>query len=296
MDDNLFDNPPTVTTSTADPKPNGTADPTPPAAVPVDDRTAALERQLEALGGQVQQLVGGLTQLMNTPVPEAPKPPAPVPSASEALNDLAADPYKFVKSATQKEIDEALASRVNPNILQSMETMGQMLVAQRAYQIDAEFGAGTYDAVFKPAMDADLAQLRQANPRALADANVVNSLINRHYAPNFATLSERKANLAKSAEEERRKGIETIVSHIPTGGAPRLRNLNVDDPDSLPDGVKADIAEMERTSGQSVDRKLFTKLYHAGKDSGPGRHSTSLKDFLDAVGANPDRKKSYGLS
>lgn len=295
MNDPLFEDTGDIHDTTSA-QPNGDATPTPPPAPPAENpEVVALRSQVSSLGQQVSQLVGGLQQLLNTPAPEPPRPPKAAPAPSDALNELAADPYKFVKTATQEEIESALSSRVNPAIMQSFETTSQILVANRAAQIDSEFGPGAYDEGFKAGMDSDLAQLRQSNPRAMADPQVINALIDRQFARNFARLSERKAELVNTRAAEEKAGLEKIVSMIPGGGVPRLRQGAADDPESLPEGVKQDIAEMERSSGRTVDRKLFTKLFHAGKDSGPGRHATSLNDYLNAVGADAKTKKSYGI-
>jgi hypothetical protein len=96
---------------------------------------------------------------------------------------------------------------------------------------------------------------------------------------------------------DKRRAMETAVARgmahhmIPGGGIPRLRAPNTDD---VPNDVEQFNREVERATGQPVDRKTFNKLYYTGVESGPGRHRTNVVEYLRTIGANPDKLKMHG--
>lgn len=280
-------------------KPNGDATPPPnkPAEAKDDGQWRAdIEKVVGTLGGQVQQLVGTLNTLASQPPPAAPAPPPPKVDPNDRLNELAADPDQFVKTLTREQVEQYVTDNVNPAVMSSLEAANQIIIAQRAAQDDAKFGPGTFQELFREQLDKDMAQLRQANPRALADPAVINNLVDRLYGPNFTKLQERLQETQKTMAQQREEGIREIVSHIPSGGIPRLRAPSGDDPGELPDDVKSFINDVDSKTGGRTDQKTFTKLYHSGVESGPGRHRTSIQDYLDATAADPEVKKQYGVS
>jgi hypothetical protein len=151
--------------------------------------------------------------------------------------------------------------------------------------VDSEFGTGAWNEIFKPQLDKDMAQLRQVNPSSLADPATVKALVDRQFGgQNFEKLVARRGQL----EDGRMRGATNLV---PSGGYPRLRS---EAQNEVPGDVEGFLRDVEKATGENIDRKHYAKLYHTGRESGPGRHRTSLLDYLRATGADPDTLKHYG--
>jgi hypothetical protein len=252
---------------------------TPPPAPAPDDRLARLEQLVAQLAGTVQEGVGVIGSLQRSQ--------APKPTTQEFLDKLATDPEGTIRAAARDEFKGVADEALTPAVMQVLETGSKYLLQQHQLEVDSQFGHGTWDELFKPQLDKDLAQLRGVNPTSVADPATIQALVDRlHGGENFQRLVDRRAELAKNSN----RGLSNLV---PGGGAPRLRAPREDE---LPTDVEQFIRDTEKATGEEVDRKRFSKLYYTGVDSGPGRHRTSLLEYLKAVGASPDTLKMYGGS
>lgn len=248
-----------------------------PQAPPQEDRLARLESAMVQLGETVREAAQRVTTLQPPQAPQ--KPP------DQYLNDLAADPQGTIQREARDAARAEADSRLGPALLQMIDTTSKQLLQGYQLKVDSEFGLGTFDEVFRPQLDKDLAQLRAINPQAMADANTIEALVNRLYGgDNFHRLSERRQGLEKAAS----RGINHL---LPTGGVPRLRQVTGDE---LPADVEQTLREIEKNTGEDIDRKKYAKLYYSGEESGPGRHRTSVIQYLKAIGADPDTLKMYG--
>lgn len=255
--------------------PQQPAQPAAPAAPdPSGERMDRVERSMAELTNAVNEAAQRLA-------PQAQPQRAP----DDFLNDLASDPQGVIERVAARTFEKQAAQHLTPAVLQVLDTASTQILQGHRLRVDSEFGLGTFDEKFMPALKADIAQLRSVNPRAIADPATVEALVNRLYGgDNFQDLMDRK------------KGIETMhargLSHlVPGGGAPRLRNPTGDE---LPPDVEQFIRETDRATGEQTDRKQFAKLYYTGVESGPGRHRTSVLDYLRATGADAETLKQYG--
>jgi hypothetical protein len=190
-----------------------------------------------------------------------------------------------IQRVARETFQRAADENLNPAVLQVLDTASRQLVDGHRFTVDQKFGIGTFDELFKPQIEKDMLQLRSANPRATADPATVEALVNRLYGgDNFEKLEERRRNL----ETAHARGLTHL---IPAGGIPRLRAPLADE---LPTDVEQFLRDVERSTGELIDRKQYAKLYYSGHESGPGRHRTSVLDYLKAVGASPDTIKMYG--
>lgn len=240
-----------------------------------------LEQAMQQLTGVVADAAQALR------APQAQPQAAPIP-AEEFLTQLAANPQGVIQREATLAFQRAADASLNPAVLQVLETGSQQLLQRHAERVDGEFGEGTFAEVFQPQLEKDMAQLKVVNPKAMADPSTVAALVDRLYGgANFEGLMERRRGLEATA---RNRGLSHV---LPAGGVPRLRaskNLA----EEVPDDVEGFIRNVEKVTGEQVDRKHFAKLYHTGQDSGPGRHRTSVLDYLKATGADADKLKMYG--
>ena len=77
---------------------------------------------------------------------------------------------------------------------------------------------------------------------------------------------------------------------LPMGGAPRLRRSEGEE---LPTDVKEFLKRVDSATGTRTDPRTFGKLYGTGHES-PRGHATDVVEYLQAVGASPDKIKEYG--
>ena len=250
-----------------------------PAAPAPDMRIDRLENAMAELTMTVRDAATRLTQ--------APQ-QAPPRSNEDFLNDLASDPQGVIQRVAADTFRRAAAETLNPAVMQVLDTASTQLLTGHQQRVDYEFGEGTFDEVFRPQLEKDLAQLKQVNPRAMADPATMDALVNRLYGgENFNVLLERRQGLEKSAKA---RGLSHV---IPSGGVPRLRsNMNAEA--EIPPDAELFLREVERSTGENIDRKNYAKLYHTGVETGPGRHRTTVVDYLKAIGADPDTLKMYG--
>lgn len=253
-------------------------------AAPVAPVAPVGSEQMDRLEAVMQQLTATMADAATRMA--APPPMAQMP-AEDFLNEMAANPQGVIQREARLAFQQAANEGLNPAVLQVLETGSQQLMAMREAEIDARFGEGTFAEVYRPQLEKDMAQLRQVNPKATADPLTVTALVDRVSGANVEALMERRRNLEGTA---RNRGL----SHtLPSGGIPRLR-ASRDLSQEIPDDVEVFLQDVEKATGEQVDRKGFTKLYHTGVESGPGRHRTSVLDYLKARGADAATLKAYG--
>jgi hypothetical protein len=251
-----------------------------PAPPPQDNRMDRLEQAMAQLTDTVRDAANRLTQAPASPAPR---------TNEEFLNDLAASPQEVIRREAAFAARQVASEHLNPAVLQVLDNGNTTLMHEHEMRIDQEFGEGTYKEVFAPQLEKDISQLRQVNPRAIADRGTIDALVNRLYGgENFPMLVERRQRLEKTA------GMRGLSHLIPGGGVPRLRVGNP--AEETPPDVEGQLQNWEKTTGERIDRKHFAKLYHTGQDSGPGRHRTGLQDYLDVTGADKATKEKYGCS
>ena len=219
----------------------------------------------------------------------APAIQAPQPMGNEQfLNEFASNPQGLIAREAGAAARQIIQENMTPALLQMLESTSTQLVSERAQQVDADLGAGTFDEHFRPQLEKDLAQLRAANPRGLADKQVIGALVDRLYGgDNFPVLMEKRRNYEQLA---RQKGLSHLV---PSGGIPRLRGLNPEA--ELHPEAELFLREVDRATGEATDRKEFAKSMNTGRESGPGRHRTTLADYLKKENATPEQRKMYGV-
>lgn len=252
----------------------------PPAPDPIDLRFSNLERSMADLTSVVKeaaQAVRGMPAVAAAPVNESPE---------QFLERMAADPAGTIRQVAQQQYQAESQRSVEPTMRTMLEAASRQLLSTHRTEIDNRFGSGTYDEVFKPQLEKDVLQLLQVNPAAAANPETVQALVDRLYGgANFATLRERE----RAMETARSRGVAP-GQVVPTGGVPRLRQFTGDE---LPPDVEQFLRDVEKSTGEKINRKDYAKLFHTGTESGPGRHRTSVADYLQAIGADADTKRIY---
>jgi len=263
-------------------------EPTPeaPAAAPAQpaapdlntQRLDRLEQVMAELNNTVRQTGQQLLsqQTANTPPPKA----------EDFLNELATDPRGVIQREARAAFQAAAGETLTPAVLQVLDTSSRQLLSEQELKVDTQFGIGTWNELFRPQLEKDLTTLRAQNPSATADRGTLDALVSRLYGgDNFDKLADKR----RAMENAMARGMAHHM--IPGGGIPRLRSPNTDD---VPNDVEQFNRDVERATGQGVDRKVFNKLYYTGVESGPGRHRTDVVEYLKAVGAKPDKIRMHG--
>ena len=252
--------------------------PSPPQA---EDRMSRLESSMAELTATVRDAAAALRA--------TPAAPQAQQSADDFLTDLAANPHGVITNVASQAAAAVMARELNPAVLQVLENGNDQLMRSHEERIDSEFGEGTFKEIFKPQLDNDMRQLKSVNPRAIADPQTVNALVNRLYGgDNFHMLSERRTALEKTAQ------VRGLSHLLPRGGVPRLRVGNPNE--ELGPDHELFLREADKATGENTDRKAFAKLLHTGRETGPGRHRTDLSDYLAVTGATKETKEKYGCS
>ncbi|MCI0658663.1 MAG: hypothetical protein L0170_16545 [Acidobacteria bacterium] len=249
-------------------------------AAPAEDRFARLEKSQSELAEAVRQATQAVQRML---VPQAAVPEEPV---DKFLERLATDPRGTIREVARGEFQQGVTGEVGPTMRTMLEATNRQLMATHRTEVDLKFGAGTFDELFRPQLEKDVTQLLAVNPAAAANPETVQALVDRLYGgSNFAVLRERE----RAMEAARSRGVTPNVL-VPSGGVPRLRQLTGDE---LPDDVEQHLRNWERQTGEAIDRKQYAKLYYSGTDSGPGRHRTTVAEYLQAIGADADTKRLY---
>ncbi len=260
-----------------DPAPEAPA-PAPPQRDLGMERMDRLELAMAELTNTVRDAATRLTQAPQQPPPR---------TSEEFLNDLATDPQGVIRRVAADTFRQAANETLNPAVMKVLDTASKQILSAHQQKVDMEFGEGTFDEIFRPQLEKDINQLRMAQPQAMADPATMEALVNRLYGgDNFPVLLERRKNLESSYKAR------GLSHYLPAGGVPRLRVGNPQE--EVPDDVETFLRSVERSTGESIDRKHYAKLYHTGTESGPGRHRTTIVQYLKAVGADPDTLKMYG--
>lgn len=262
------------------PDPEVVQPPSPP--VPVQDlqRMDRLEQAMAELTNVVREV--------GTKLPLAQGPVVPQQTNDEFLNELAQDPRGLITRVASAAAQQVASQQLTPALVRTLDLAATQLVSEQAAKVDAEIGAGTFDELFRPQIEKDLSELRKTNPEALANRSVVEALVNRLYGgENFPVLSQRRRQLEQLAQQ---RGLSHLV---PQGGAPRLRSLS-GEPELHPE-AELFLREVDRSTGESTDRKAFAKQMQTGQESGPGRHRTSIADWGKAANLSEEQRKMYGI-
>lgn len=255
------------------------APPQPPAPVQDQQRMDRLEMAMQEL----TRTVADAAQRLSVPAPAAPQQ-----SNDEFLNELASDPRGLITRVASQAAQQVASQQLTPALVRTLDLAATQLVAEQALKVDQDCGAGTFDELFRPQVEKDLAELRKTNPEALANRSVVEALVNRLYGgENFPVLSQKRMKLEQLAQS---RGLSHLV---PQGGSPRLRSIS-GEPEISPEH-ELFLREVEKSTGEVTDRKEFARLLQTGHESGPGRHRTSIADYAKAVKLTDEQRKMYGI-
>lgn len=273
MDDQLFE----PTTPEEPPKPPngepqkpgaGTGDS--PAGDPSGD-IATLKADMAATNRAVGELTSTLKGLLQAsqsqPAPDEPETP---PDTAEALNKLASDPAGFVEELAKGIYSKEVESQVVPVARSLLETQHDNFLVEHKTDVDSEFGDGTWDAIFVPAIAPKVDQVKANNMVLLGRRDTLDMLVAEVKGRNMTELTKRAGEAAKAAEDARMRERAEIVSSLPPAG---MRRRPAPDGE-LTEDAKLMLAEIEKATGGSEDRKLFAKMHGTGG---------TLSDFLEAT-------------
>ncbi len=267
------------TDTTTDPaKPVTTADK--PSAPQGDSRLDALQSQMSEMARSVQSLTSSLAAAMEapdpTPQPSAKPAPASKSEVDAFLDRLASQPRETIAEQAKEVAASVVREAMGPTLSRIFDFGGSLVLEQESSRVDGEFGAGTFQEIYAPQIQKDLANLRKVNPEAMANRETVRALVDRVTGQQFTALADRKGTHVKKQADRRAQELDEIVSHIPQGGKGglRLRGRGPAGTD-LPDDFDSFAREISAQTGEPMDRDTFAKLYAAGN---------TIDDYLKAVG------------
>ncbi len=250
---------------------------TPPAPAAGAD-TAALQAQVAEMAKHIQTLTTNLNEAINTPAPEpAPAKPAPA-SKGEVdayLDRLASQPRETISEEAKQAAMAVVKEAVGPTLSRIFDFGGSLVMEREQARVDEEFGTGTFQELYAPALQRDLANLKRVNPEATANQETVRALVDRITGQQFSSLATRKEAAVKARNEARQKQAEELVSHIPQGGVRLRGRVGTGGGLELPAEFDQFSREIAAATGEPIDRETFAKLYHAGN---------TIDDFLKATG------------
>lgn len=240
-----------------------------PAPEPTPNPTSDLEARVNQMASSIETLSNALRQALETPAPEPPAPRAPEPTGDEYLDRLARQPRETITETASEAARRVAREDVGPMLNQVLDTAGRIVLNEKAQQIDQQFGTGVFQEEFTPILDKNLAELRKINPRATADPEAIQALVDRIKGQKLDVLIARREAHGKTMAEQRERGIKEIVSAIPSGGG----RFQARSPrgGELPEGYDQFAREIEASTGEPMDKELFAKLHGAGN---------TIDDFL----------------
>lgn len=246
--------------------------PTPTPVPEPDNRVGVLETQVSQMAEHIQSLTRSLQQALDTPV-ETPPPPKPEPTGDEYLDRLARQPKETIAETAAETALRVARETMGPGLTQLFDTAGRLVLQEKRNEVDSQFGPGAFEAEFLPSLKQNLDQLRKVNPKAVADPDTVQALIDRIRGQKFDALVTRREAHGKAMADSKQKGLEEIVSAIPGGGG-RFTMQKRGPGAELPEDFDQFSRELTAATGTPIDKDEFARLHKAGN---------TIDDFLAAV-------------
>lgn len=261
--------------------PGASATPATPASEPTPQPaadTSALQAQVAEMAKHIQTLTSNLNEAISMPAPaQEPARPAPA-SKGEVdayLDRLAAQPRETISEEAKQAAMAVVKEAVGPTLSRIFDFGGSLVMEREQARVDDEFGSGTFQELYAPALQRDLANLKRVNPEATANHETVRALVDRITGQQFSSLATRKEAAVKARSEARQKQAEELASHIPQGGVRLRGRVGAGGGLELPAEFDQFSREISAATGEPIDRDTFAKLYHAGN---------TIDDFLKATG------------
>lgn len=245
----------------------------PPGPDPTAARLGVVENTLASLAqsqGQTATILQQINQQLQQLGRPAPAPEAAPLDPNDLVSQLASDPEGTIKRVAQSALKEGNQAQLQ--VLGTLiNTQHQNLVDDAEFDVDRQFGEGSWKEVIKPKLDPFLSELRTSNPTALADHQTLTRLVNMLKGEQMQALVDRQTKHQQSLATQEEAGVKKLVDqispHLPAAGLKRVTN----DPSGqdIP-GLDLMRAELKR-EGMEIDPKEFAKYHNAGN---------TLSDFL----------------
>ena len=259
-DDTIFD--PGTATATPEAKPNG-ADPAkegspPPGDTVMAERLETLATQVESTNATVAQLSSALTAALQQPAAETPTVPE---SADDLVTRLATQPKETIEEVAREVYNKSSAQRIEPMLSTGISGLHTVLVGQHKSEIDTEFGPGTWDKVFQPALGPVFQNMAKSEPQSLADPDRLKAQITLLKGEFRGELNDRETAHTKKTAEERAAERAEIVATLPSPG---IKRTNDGTTTELTDDAKLFISETDKSTGSATGTEYFVKLLNSG--------------------------------
>lgn len=251
-DDSLFNDPapdPVVPPVVPDPPAEPASGNGVPAALTLSDvqqMIQPLQADLNAAQVQNAQLQTELTRLQN--------PAPPDPTQDEFLDGFTSDPRGTIKDLAT-EVSSAQMAQLAPILTQQIDTTHQSLTDLHRTKIDAEYGAGAWDAEIQPAFEARMAHLRQNSMRDISDPGIVEREVAGMAFSRISQLMERKAAAASAVTDTETAEQQAMIDKVRAGMTGMTGGLSAPvpgNPNELSDAEK-DYRASKALSGETFD-------------------------------------------
>jgi hypothetical protein len=262
MEETLFEDPPQASDPPTQDPPQGGGPPA-PQGNPADERLS----QLESAISETNQALASLTRSLAASMQAANESEmnSRVPVDLDAFRaELVEDPGGAIDRRAQAVVERMAGEQLTPTLTALIDTTHDTLMGKYEALVSNDFGPKAWDEVIKPAIKDDVNRLREINLRALADPVAIKALVDRQIGMNWKSLTAKQAEHAKQKEAD---VADEISRGLPQGGAPRIR-MNPETPN---EDIKIFWDDVEKATGQKVDRKEFMAMHNAGN---------SIDDFL----------------
>lgn len=278
-DDNLFTKEPDDKAPPA--KPNGDATGEP-------DRMALLETQVKETAASVSQTneaVSGLTSTLNSLLQQsreyaATVDPEPEVEPDEMVTRLAADPKGVIRGVASEVVAEARAL-LEPQQRTIIDATHETILAGERTRVDTEFGPGTFDESFYPKMKPTLDFLRseKGDYTRLADKNYVSAQVTLLKGHLMSDLVPKAEAFKKQQVDDKAAERLEIARGLPSPGIVTATGEG----NALSQEASSFLDRVEKHTGETQDRELFTKLLTASEAT-PGASGTTLSEYIKITG------------
>jgi hypothetical protein len=162
---------------------------------PFESRIEALQRENRELQERVQST--------SQPAPRAPE------DDGDFFSRFTTDPEAALRSVVQDE-----QKQLAPLLATMLDTQHQNLVTNHRLNLDARYGEGTWEEVFRPVLDEVFTNARKQNPTLLASPDFVEGEVLKLRGFHEEALIERRQKAIEAQENTRRTGMDEISKHV----------------------------------------------------------------------------------
>ncbi len=226
----------------------------------------AMQESVSQLSTQMGQLAGAVQQQVdNSQAPVVPETPQAPQDPNEILNQLVADPTKFIGDIVQKSITEATA----PTVAAFAESTSSLLLNEHKAEVDGKFGAGAWDTVIWPQLQGAVQTAQANDPQALTNRQGLQNAVDTIKGQQFDALVDHKATAQKTASEQETEAVKKLTDAATAAATPLLTGGFRSAPregNALNGAEKAVLEERRIKTGSAPNEERLAVMINSGGD------------------------------